>query len=313
MRNLILALYNHRVIAKSGQSLGAVYVIATAVQLVINGLMLGALYALAAVGLSLIYGVMGVLNLSHGSLLTMAVFITYSLYLLSGNVLAATILAVVLVAVIGMAIEKGAVYPFRAWEMRLLVITFGIGKVLEQIIYVVWGPIYITTPIYVPGSLEILGVTISAYRMILLVLSIALMTGLWIFIQRSKWGKAIRAIAQDEEAASIFGVNVKRVRTLTFALASALAAIAGTLLSSIYMFRSASGWEYLLIALSITIVGGLGDIRGAVVASFMLGVMESCIGYFVSPLWRTTAYFIFIIIVLTVKPSGLSGLWRGRS
>lgn len=287
--------------------------ITTAVQLVISGLMLGALYALVAVGLSLIFGIMGVVNLSHGSLLAMAVFVTYSLYLLSGNILAAAILAVLLVSIIGMAIERGGVYPFRAWEMRLLVITFGVGKILEQIIYVVWGPIYITNPIYVPGSLEILGVTMSTYRVVLLVLSIALIIGLWIFIQRSKWGKAIRAIAQDEEAASIFGVSVKRVRTLTFALASALAAIAGILLSSIYMFRSASGWEYLLIALCITIVGGLGDMRGAIVASFMLGVVESCIGYFVSPLWRTTAYFIFIIIVLIIKPSGLSGLWRGRS
>jgi len=288
-------------------------VIATAMLLVINGLMLGALYALAAIGLSLIFGVMGALNLSHGSLLAIAVFIAYSLYLLFGNIVVAAIIAVLLVSLIGIVIERGAIYPFRAWEMRLIVITIGIGKILEQIIYNIWGPIYITNPIYVPGSLEVLGTTISAYRVILFLLSIALITLLWIFIQKSKWGKAIRAIAQDEEAASIYGVNIKRVRALTFAIASALAAIAGVLLSSIYMFRSASGWEYLLIALSITIVGGLGDIRGAIIASFMLGIMESCIGYFISPLWRTTAYFIFIVVVLTIKPSGLSGLWRGRS
>lgn len=276
--------------------------------------MLGALYALAAVGLSLIFGILGVVNLSHGSLLAMAAFITYSLYnLLSGNIFAAIISAVLFVFFVGMVIEKAGVYPFRVSEMSVLVITFVVGKILEQILYLAWGPTYITNPIYISGSLNLLGVTIGLYRVILLAFSIILILVLWIFIQKSKWGKAIRAVAQDEEAAAIFGVNIKRIRTLTFALASALAAIAGILLSSIYLFNSASGWEYLLISLSIAIVGGLGDVRGTIIASFIMGITESYIAYFISPLWRTLVYFILIIIILTTKPSGLSGLWRGRT
>lgn len=275
--------------------------------------MLGALYALAAVGLSLVFGVMEVVNLSHGSQLAMAAFITYSLYLLTNNILVAVTSAVLLVFLAGIVIEKGAVYPFRVAKTRVIVITFSMGKILEQIIYLVWGTTYITSPIYIPGSTTILGMTISLYRVSLLALSIMLILFLWIFIQKSRWGRAIRATAQDEEAAMIFGVNVKEVRTLTFALASALAAIAGILLSSIYMFHSASGWAYLSIALSITIVGGLGDIRGAIVASLLMGITESFIGYFISPLWRTTVYFILIIIILTIKPSGLSGFFKGET
>jgi len=276
--------------------------------------MLGAIYALAAVGLSLIFGIMGVVNLSHGSQLALAAFITYMLYLFTSNIFVAGASAILLVFLLGMVIEKVGVYPFRvSIPARLVVITFGIGKILEQIIYMTWGPTYITTPIYVPESLNILGIAIGIYRVILLILSITMILVLWIFIQKSRWGKAIRAIAQDEEAAAIYGVNIKWARTLTFALASALAAVAGIFLSSIYMFHSASGWEYLSIALSITIVGGLGDIRGAIIASFMLGIVESYIGYFISPLWRTTVYFILIIIILTTKPSGLSGLWRSRT
>jgi branched-chain amino acid transport system permease protein len=288
--------------------------IAVIVQLIINGLMLGALYALAAVGLSLIFGIMDVVNLAHGSLLAMAAFVTYTLSgWFSGNIFAAATSAIFLVFLVGMIIERAGVYPFRASAVRLVVITISVGKILEQIIYIVWGPTYITSPIYVSGSLNFLGITISIYRVMLLALSVFLILALWFFIQKSKWGRAIRAVAQDEEASSIFGVNIKRVRTLTFALASALAAVAGIFLSSIYMFHSASGWEYLSIALSITIVGGLGDVRGAIMASFILGIVESYIGYYISPLWRTTVYFILIIIILTIKPSGLSGLWRGRT
>lgn len=283
-------------------------------QLILNGLTLGALYALATVGLSLIFGILGVVNLSHGSQLVMAAFITYSLYnWLSRNIFAAAISAVLFVFFVGMIIEKAGVYPFRGSEMRLLVITFGIGKILEQILYLIWGPTYITSPIYISGTLDLLGMTVGLYRVMLLALSIILILMLWIFIQKSKWGKAIRAVAQDEEAAAILGVNIKRIRTLTFAFASALAAIAGIFLGSIYMFHSASGWEYLLIALSITIVGGLGDVRGAIIASFIMGITESYIGYFASPIWRTTVYFILIIIILTTKPSGLAGLLRGRT
>jgi len=280
-------------------------------QLIFNGLMLGSLYALAAVGLSLIFGIMGVVNLSHGSQLAMAVFISFWLYSwLRCDIITAAVLSVLLVFLIGLFIERVAIYPFRAEEMKLIVMTFGLGKILEQIIYLIWGPIYITTPIYISGSIDLFGVTLVIYRVFLLIFSIALILLLWIFIQRFKLGKAIRAVAQDEEAAAIYGVNVRWIRTLTFAIASALAAVAGVFLSSIFMFQSASGWEYLSIALSITIVGGLGDIRGAIVASFIMGLVESCIGYFISPLWRATVYFVLIIIILTIKPSGISGLFR---
>lgn len=287
--------------------------IATIVQLTLNGLMLGALYALAAVGLSLIFGIMNIVNLSHGSLLAIAVFITSSLYSFSSNVLATIIMVVFITFALGVIIEKGFVYPFRTSEMMVLVITFGVGKIIEQILYLVWGPTYITTPIYISGSLNFLGVTVSNYRLALFILSVILMLALWIFIQKSKWGKAIRAVAQDEEAALIYGVNVKQIRTFTFALASALAAVAGIFLSSIYMFQPASGWEYLLIALSITIVGGLGDVRGAVLASFILGIAETYIGYFISPIWRTVVYFLSIIVILSLKPSGLIGFLRSES
>lgn len=280
--------------------------VAIYVQVALSGLTLGALYALAAVGLSLIFGIMGVVNLSHGSLLIMAAFVTYTLYnWLAGNIVAAAVSAILFVSVLGVIIERSSVYPIRASELRVLVATFGVGKVLEQVIYLVWGPTYVTSPICIPGALSFFGISIGLYQLIVLGLSITLIALLWIFIRTSKLGKAIRAIAQDEEAALIYGVNVRQIRTLTFALASALAAVAGVFLGSIYMFHSASGWEYLLIALSITIVGGLGDVRGAILASFIVGVAEAYIGYFISPIWRTTVYFILIIIILVVKPSGL--------
>lgn len=286
--------------------------IGIAAQLTLYGLLLGSLYALAAIGLTLIFGIMGVVNLSHGCLLATAAFITYSLHKWLGyNVAAAILASIIILFIIGVIIERGAVYPFRAAEMTVIILTFLIGKALEQALYLIWGAIYIASPMRIPGSFDIFGTIVPVYQVVILALSVALISALWFLLQKTKFGRAVRAVAQDEEAASIYGVNISLVRILTFALASALAAIAGILLNSVYMFHMTSGWEYLLIALSITIVGGLGDVRGAIAASLVMGVAESFIGYLISPLWRTTVYFVLIIVILVIKPSGLAGLFRG--
>jgi branched-chain amino acid transport system permease protein len=275
-------------------------------ELILSGLVLGAIYGLASVGLSLIFGIMRVVNLAHGSLLVLGAFIAYFLYnILIPNPYITTILAAITVFVLGLFIERLAIYPFRVSEMRVLMITFGLGIIIEQLILLGWGASYIMSPIYILGSIDLFGIKLSIQRLALLTVSVILICALWLFLTRSKLGKAIRTLAQDEEVAMIFGVAVERIRALTFALSGALAVIAGVLLNSIYMFQAHAGWDYLLIALAIVIVGGLGDIRGTIIAGIVLGLAESFVGYFISPSWRIICFFISIIITLMVRPSGI--------
>jgi len=284
--------------------------IATITELIFSGLVLGAIYALVSVGLSLIFGIMRVVNLAHGSLLVLGAFLSYYLYnIIIPNPFITTILAALTVFALGIFIERLAIYPFRAYEMRVLMITFGLGIIVEQVVLLIGAlglwPMYITSRFYILGSIDLFGIKFSIQRLVLLGVSTILICGLWLFLTRSKLGKAIRTLAQDEEVAMIFGIAIERIRALTFALSSALAAIAGFLLNSIYMFHAHAGWEYLLIALAIVIVGGLGDVRGTIIAGIVLGLAESFVGYFISPSWRTTCFFISILITLMVRPSGI--------
>ncbi|MEM2703718.1 MAG: branched-chain amino acid ABC transporter permease [Candidatus Bathyarchaeia archaeon] len=280
--------------------------ITTIAELILSGLVLGAVYALASVGLSLIFGIMRVVNLAHGSLLVLGAFVAYYLYeALIPNPIITTLLAALTVFVLGLFIERLAIYPFRVSEMRVLMITFGLGIIIEQVILLRWGAIYVMSRFYILGFIDLFGMKLSIHRLVLLVVSVILICGLWLFLTRSKLGKAIRTLAQDEEVAMIFGVAVERIRALTFALSSALAVIAGVLLNSMYMFQAHAGWEYLLIALTIVIVGGLGDVRGTIMAGIILGLAESFVGYFISPSWRIICFFISIIITLMVRPSGI--------
>lgn len=279
------------------------------IELALRALLLGALYSIISVGFSLIFGVARILNFAHGIQLVFAAFLGYLFYNMIGDSITAALSTILISFFLGAAIEK-IIYPFRHPEIRTIMLTFGLGRILEQILYTVWGPIYIMYPLYISGSLKIFDISISTHRITLAAFAISITLLLWLFVTKTKLGKAIRAVAQDEEAAMIMGINIKRIRLITFALAGALAGIAGLLLNTIYMFHPAIGWEYLGIALSIVIFAGLGDVRGAIIAGFILSLTETLIGYFISPLWRTVAHFVIIIIILLVRPSGL---FRRRS
>ncbi len=284
--------------------------IGTITELIFSGLVLGAIYALASVGLSLIFGIMRVVNLAHGSLLVLGAFISYYLYInITQNIFISTLLAALTVFALGLFIERLAIYPFRASEMRVLMITFGLGIIIEQICLLLGAlglwPMYIMSQSYIFESIDLFGIKLSVQRLVLLAISGFLIGGLWLFLTRSKLGKAIRTLAQDEEVAMIFGIAVEQVRSITFALSSALAVIAGILLNSIYMFHASVAWEYLLIALAIVIVGGLGDVRGCITAGIVLGLAESFVSYFIAPSWRAVCFFVSIIITLMFRPSGI--------
>lgn len=278
------------------------------VELLLNGLALGALYAIASAGFSLIFGVMRVLNIAHGVFLVLSAYIAYFIYRCLGmGFVEGVAVAMFTIVVLGLLVEKLALYPLRAFKENLLILTLCIGITLEQIIYLTIGPVYIMVPALVSGTVNIYDVKVPLNRVVLLFLSSLIILCLWILLKRTRIGKAIRAIVQDEEVAVMYGVPVKRIRMITIGLSCILVSIAGILLNSIYMFDPSIGWEFMGIAIAVAIFGGLGNILGTMMAGFILGVVESFVGYFISTNLRLISYFISIFLVLLIRPKGVLG------
>ncbi|MEM2704745.1 MAG: branched-chain amino acid ABC transporter permease [Candidatus Bathyarchaeia archaeon] len=278
------------------------------IELLINGLALGALYAIASAGFSLIFGVMRVLNIAHGIFLVLSAYLTYFIYrCLDMGFIEGVIIAILSVTALGLLTEKLVLYPLRAFKESLLILTLCIGMIIEQVIYLTIGPVYIMNPVLISGTIDMYNIKISTNRIILLFLSIFITLCLWAFLKYTKMGKAIRAIVQDEEVAAMYGVPVKRVRMITMGLSCALVSVAGILLNSIYMFDPSIGWEFMGVAIAVAIFGGLGNVFGTVAAGLILGIIESFVGYFISTNLRLVSYFISIFLILLIRPRGIFG------
>ncbi|MEM2703933.1 MAG: branched-chain amino acid ABC transporter permease [Candidatus Bathyarchaeia archaeon] len=287
--------------------------IAKVIELVLWGIMFGSVYTIAGIGISFIRGVLGVLDLSYGSKLTLAAFLAFTLSAIIGvNPALVILIVLLLVAAISSIMARYLVYPFRVNEMRLLLITFSLGVIFEQLIYLIFGPNYIINRLfYIPGTLIFWGMKFPYQNLVIFLFSTIILLVFWVFLLKSKWGKAIRAVSQDEEAARLMGIDTKRVYIGVFVLSGILVAMAGIFLSSIYMFHTASGAEYLFVALSIIVVGGLGDLRGAVFSGFLLATIEMLVGYYVSSRWRLPIFFIAVVLTLVLRPKGIFRSARG--
>jgi branched-chain amino acid transport system permease protein len=276
------------------------------IDLLLNGLTLGATYAIASVGFSLLFGVMRILNISYGALLVLSAYVMYFVSLSIGA-FAGLIIAIISVVTLCLLIERCILYPFRSYDLNLAIFTLCVGIIIEQAISLTCprSLLYIMASIPISGVLEFFGVKLSLYRLFLLILSIIVTVCLWVFIKYTKIGKAIRAVSQDEEVAAMYGIPIKQIRMLTTGIVATLVSIAGFLLNSIYMFSPSSGWEFIGIAIAIAIFGGLGKVFGVIVSGYILGVVESFIGYYISTNWRMVSYFFLIFITLILRPEGV--------
>jgi len=274
----------------------------TILEITLSGVLLGSLYSLAAVGLSLIFGVLKIFNVAHGLILVLSAYINCFIMTQFGLWLPlSVILTISLVFCLGMIINKFAVYPFRRQSERVLLTTLCTGIIIEQSIYLVWGTTYLMTPYTVKWSINIFGVMLPIYRLVILTITLAATFTLWIFLKKTSLGIAIQSTAQDEEAAMMCGVSTTQIWSLTFALSCALAALAGTLLNLILMFTPVYGWEFTLIALAAVTLGGLGNVSRTVVSGLMLGIIEMLVAYFVSPSWRSIVFFLTILTTLIIR------------
>jgi branched-subunit amino acid ABC-type transport system permease component len=284
---------------------------AVIVQIVASGLTIGAMYAVSTIGLSLVYGSLGMLNMAHGAILTFGGYIAYYIGttlglppLLGGGA------AVAVGALLGLAVYIVAAQPLlrsRSFETSIFIATIGIGTVLENVMLKLFGAYPLPQPLAVGGDLEVGGVHIPYQNILILAVSLLLMAAVALLLKRSRIGRAVRATAQNREAAQLMGVRVGTVYALVLALSGALAAISGIMVSSLTTLSPTMGADPMLKAFIICVVAGLGNIYGAVVSALLLGLLEAIAQYVVGVRFGFATLLVLVIVVLIWRPYGLFG------
>lgn len=281
-------------------------------QQIVYGLVIGSSYVLMAAGFSLIWGIMGVLNLAHGEFYMLGAYIAYYVSSLLGfNPIMSAIVAMAAMFFFGIAFERALLSPLygrKGWEMSTVLITVGASILIQNLALVIFGEKYKGLPMYFEGELEIWKIVLSYDRLVVFLVGIFLIALLWYLLKYTRVGMAMRAVSQNQEGAYLTGINVHKIFYLAFGLSAAFAAAGGALLAPIYFVYPTVGAGPLLMAFAIVIFGGFGSVKGAIVAGFLLGVFESLVVLMISSAWKDVFVFILVIIVLTVRPRGLFGI-----
>ena len=285
----------------------------TVLDIVIAGLLLGGLYALIAMGLSLQYGVARVLNVAHGEFIMLGGMGTWWLFKIQGvNPIICIVICGPLAFGLGFLIHR---YIFRyllkkspsqaAFEGKSLLASFGLSFIIMNIAFMVWGP-DIRGYSFLKNTVDIGGALFGANRYVTLGFSLAIGLIFYLFLVRSRLGKAIRAAAQDPTIAGLMGININFVLAFCFGLGAAMAAIAGVLISMSYPVSGAIGIEYTIIAIIVVVLGGLGSILGSFIGGFLLGLVGSVVSHY-DPGLTLAAYYLLFVLLLLVRPTGLFG------
>lgn len=279
------------------------------IQIVINGLVLGLIYILLALGLTLVLSVMNILNFAHGAIYMLGAFIFYTFLMKAGlPYFLSAILAIVLIGFLGVLLER---YMLRrvgtAHHLEALVLTFGLAMVLESLVMVIFGPWTLPVKGIFSGVITVLGVVISMERLAIIFVALVLVGALFFFVAKSKEGRAMRAVAQNRVAAQLQGINPNRVSALCFFIACSLAASAGVLTGPVFGIEPAMGLAPLLMGFTAMILGGLGSIEGCVVGGFILGFVISFGSTLLDPIMANIIAFALILLILIFRPRGVIG------
>ena len=281
---------------------------------VLTGLGIGGLFAVIALGLSLVFGVMRLMNLVHGELIVLGAYIVYYLGTSAGlDPLVATLIAAPAVALLAYPLQHYGLSPVmsRGAEAPLL-ITFGVSVILQNLFIVGFSAdVRSLNAPYAGANFNVLGVTMPVIYVICLAVAIVLLGGTHLLLTRTGFGRRLRASSEDAVAAGVMGVNVRRVYSMTFAFAAATAALGGTLIGLTFSFAPTTGTAYLVTGFAVVVLGGVGSVKGTLLGGLMLGVIESIGATFVGDGWRVFIGCVLVLIVLSVRPQGLFGSARG--
>lgn len=279
-------------------------------QAIVLGILTGGVYALMASGLTLIFGIMRVVNIAHAAMIIMAAYVSWLLYTrLNLDPMISIVVVTPLFFVAGALLQWGILSRLRGRDITLTVlVTFGFAIILEGLQGSLWSSSFqqITTS-YSQSSFEIFGIFVPLVRLLSAGAALVLLGALYLFLARSELGRAIRATTQDARTAALVGVNVERVTMIAFALGIAVAAASGPLLGMLFAFYPATHWLWIGKLLAIVVVGGLGSLTGTFAAAMILGLGESIATATISLNWAPFVFYGFLFIVLIVRPRGLMG------
>ncbi len=282
-------------------------------QALLSGLLNGGIYSLVAVGLTLIFGVMRIINFAHGSLMMLGMYVSYWLFILYGVDPYLSLLASASVLfVIGFAIEAVLVRPIlESPEHDQLLLTLGLSLVIENLALFLWkaDPRTVTVS-YLAVAPMVGGIMISSPRVIAFAVSVTLTAALYLFLKRTQLGKSIRAVAQEREGALTVGINLRRIYALAFGIGCACVGAAGSLVVPFYAVDPYVGGVFVITAFVVVVLGGMGNFAGALVASLIVGVAESLAAVFIPAAMKQIVMYSIFVVVLLFRPQGLFGARR---
>ena len=278
-------------------------------QQLVNGIMLGAVYSLVALGLTLIYGILHVPNFAHGAMYMWAAFTALFMVInFHTNYWVSLVIAMIVLGLVGVGAERVVYRPLRdAPHINSFIAAIGLILVLESLSLIVWGADFRRFPAVYDQPIHVLGVAITLQRLLVIVASALFIILLQLFIKRTWLGSTIEAVAQDPEGAQLVGISIDRVSALTFGIGTASAAAAATLIAPIFLVYPTMGSMPNLKAFVVIIIGGMGSIPGAVIGGFMLGLIESLGGGYISTDYKDLFAFGALVTFLTLRPTGLFG------
>jgi branched-chain amino acid transport system permease protein len=282
------------------------------VQAIILGVLIGGVYALMASGLTLVFGIMKVINVAQGALVILAAYLSYALFAhLHVDPFLSILIVTPAMFVLGVAVQLVFVRSLRgpdASELSLLV-TWALALGIEGVLSVVFQTTYRSTlPSYAYRSWDIFGYHVGLVRVLGFGASALLLGLLSLLLTRTRFGRAVRATVQNPTAATLLGVDSNRIQTVSFGIGVSMAAAAGAVYGVIYPFNPGSHYDLISRLLSIVVLGGLGSIGGAVAAALAMGIVESIVAIEISPTWASFSFFIVLIAFLLVRPQGIFGL-----
>jgi branched-chain amino acid transport system permease protein len=284
--------------------------------IVVGGIILGSLYALMATGLALVWTTLGIFDFAHGTFITLGAYIAWQIG--SAEATGAGLLVGAAGSIVGMFLVGVLIYfllikPFERNSdivVKSVITTLAGATILENLINLIWGPRNKQLGALLSGDLSLGGLVISRNEASVVVLSLVILAGLGFFLQRTRIGRAMRAVAQNRESAQLMGIDVVWLYAVAFGLSAALACLAGVFIGSIRFMTPGMGADPLMKALLVVIFGGIGRFTGPIYAAFIVGFLESVMTYAVGLYWSPTVLFVIMIAVLVAKPEGLFGSYR---
>ena len=283
------------------------------VESLISGITLGAVYAVIAMGLCLVYGVTRIFNFCHGTMFTLGAYLAWvCIHELHFSYGLTFLIVLPVMFVIGLGIERIVIHPLRwksNWQFTTIVATLAVAILLENLIQTIFNPRTKMIPPVLKGTVAFHGYVVSRHELVILAVATLTILLTQLYLTKVKTGMAARAVSQDTIGAQIVGIKVDRLFSYTFGISVVMAAIAGILMAPKFFISPLGGWVPLIKGFIIVCFGGLGSIPGTLYAAFILGIFEAMVSQYIGPFWVFPFWTLLFILILSIRPRGLLGAW----